>query len=74
MLIKHCDHCCEIVQENKSEVKIRIGNYIDSADLCDACQGKLIHMTEAFLNGCEFEEKETEIDIIRKAVKEGVLE
>lgn len=69
MFIKHCDHCCEIVQENKKEVKIHIGNYIDSADLCDTCQGKLIHIVEAFLNGDEFEKKETEVDDFIKEIK-----
>lgn len=54
MMFKHCDHCMAIMSNKKTTVDIRIGNYVDTADLCDACLGKLMHMTEAFLNGDEF--------------------
>jgi hypothetical protein len=42
----------------QATVDIRIGNYVDKADLCEKCLGKLMHMTEAFLNGDEFERSE----------------
>ena len=60
MLVRHCDHCGKIIENNSKEVEIQIGGYIDSADLCLACIGKLMHMAEAFLNGDDFVRSDNE--------------
>ena len=54
MLLKHCDHCNKILKEESKKIDIRIGGYVDSADLCMYCLGKLMYMNEEFLNGIEF--------------------
>lgn len=58
MMLKHCDHCTAVMPNKQATVDIRIGNYVDKADLCEKCLGKLMNMTEAFLNGDEFERSE----------------
>lgn len=54
---KVCDHCREAT-ETAEEIKIQIGGYTDTAYLCPACVGKLMHINEAFLNGEEFVRRE----------------
>ena len=57
MFVTLCDHCGKPIDDNKSKtVSIRVSGYVDSADLCDTCLGKLIHIAESFLMGEEFEE------------------
>ena len=60
MLVRHCDHCGKIIENNSKEVEIRIGGYIDSADLCISCVGKLMHIAESFLNGDDFVRSDNE--------------
>ncbi len=54
MMLKHCDHCEAIIRRKNIIVDIRIGNFVDTADLCDTCLGELMHITESFLNGDVF--------------------
>ena len=54
MLIKHCDHCNKPLKNESRRIDIRIGGYVDSADLCMYCLGKLMYMNEEFLNGVKF--------------------
>ena len=51
---KRCDHCGGEITNDSKEIIIHVGGYIDTAYLCPACIGKLMHINEAFLNGEEF--------------------
>ena len=48
-----CDHCGEAT-DNIKEIEIRVGGYTDTAHLCTACIGKLMHINEAFIDGEDF--------------------
>ena len=54
----HCDHCGKIIEspaDGYTELAINIGGYRTQADLCSCCLGKLINITENFIDEADFE-------------------
>lgn len=49
-----CDHCGNVIEEEKAKViQICIGGYKTEAMLCGVCHGELITKVERFINGEE---------------------
>ena len=47
-----CDHCGKvIIRADCKDIPITIGKYKEHADLCVVCNGKLINIVEAFIDG-----------------------
>ena len=58
MIKKHCDHCDKVIEGKTKEIVVRIGSYVDSAELCVACTGELVHICGAFLIGEKFKRRD----------------